>query len=150
MKYTAIFSSLLLLATASPVRQRQTKQANISNFSASTSTAGNGASIAFDVEIPNQVSTRCSYVDETSGSTLPTVDQTPCDNDSVKWQFRQDPSRPGADGQYRIVVIHTLASGAAEAGFHEWAATDFPLEERTGSSDETVYTGAADFAVGLS
>lgn len=106
--------------------------------------------ISFDVEIPGQISTRCSYEDETSGSTLPTITQTPCDDGSVLWQFKQDPSPPGSDGQYRLVVIHTLESGAAEAGFHEWPADDFPLEERTGSADETVYSGAADFTVDMS
>lgn len=107
-------------------------------------------SISFDVEIPDRVSTHCSYTDETSGSTLPTINQTPCDDESVIWQFKQDPSSPGSEGQYRIVIIHALESGAAEAGFHEWSASDFPLEEHTGSSDETVYAGASDFAVDMS
>lgn len=106
--------------------------------------------ISFDLEIPNQVNTRCSYTDETSGSTLPSIAQTPCDDESVLWQFRQDPSQPGTEGQYRIVIIHTLESGAAEAGFHEWSASDFPLEEHAGSSDETVYSGSSDFVVEMS
>ncbi|KAI0408913.1 hypothetical protein F4802DRAFT_302825 [Xylaria palmicola] len=145
MKSLAFLSSLLLCATASPVQQRQPTQAKVSGFTASTH--GTGATIAYNLEIPGLVSTHCSYSDATtSGSKLPAVDQRPCDDAAVKWQFRQDPSRPGGEGRYRIVIIHALASGAAEAGFHEWVPSDFP-EEIVGGENETVYKGAADFVV---
>ncbi|KAI1150252.1 hypothetical protein F4825DRAFT_20183 [Nemania diffusa] len=149
MKYLVLLASLLLGATASPVRQRQTTQANISSFSASTNTNSDGAVITYDIELPGLVSTHCSYSDSTSGSTLPAVAQTPCDDPAVRWQFRQDPSLPGGQGRYRIVVIYAPASGAGKAGFHEWDPSDFPLQV-VGGGDETVYQGAADFVIDMS
>ncbi|KAI1428181.1 hypothetical protein F5Y12DRAFT_711497 [Xylaria sp. FL1777] len=146
MKYLAVLTTLLLGATATPIRQRQITQATISGFSASTNTNGNGAAIGYDVEIAGVVNTHCSYSDETSGSKLPDIQQTPCDNPVVRWQFRQDPSQPGSEGRYRIVVIYAPASGASAAGFHEWAPSDFPL----GDDSETVYQGASGFVVDMS
>ncbi|KAI0416106.1 hypothetical protein F5X98DRAFT_200420 [Xylaria grammica] len=145
MRYLAVLTTFLLGATATPVRQRQTTQAKVSGFSASTNTYGNGATIDYDVEIAGLVNTHCSYSDETSGPKLPDVQQRPCDDPAIRWQFRQDPSQPGAEGRYRIVVIYTSASGVGAAGFHEWAASDF-LED----ADETIYEGASDFIVDIS
>ncbi|KAF2963914.1 hypothetical protein GQX73_g9673 [Xylaria multiplex] len=125
---------------ASPVAQRTT-QAKISGFSASTNTYGNGATFDYDVEIDGLVNTHCSYSDETSGPKLPDVAQTPCDDPAIRWQFRQDPSQPGGEGRYRIVVIHTPTG---TAGFHEWAPADFPL-----NADETIYQGASDFTIDI-
>ncbi|TGJ78397.1 hypothetical protein E0Z10_g10364 [Xylaria hypoxylon] len=144
MKYFAVLTTLLLGATATPVRQRQTTQAKISGFSASTNTNGDGATIGYNFEIAGLVSTHCGYSDEISESKLPNVQQTLCDDPAVRWQFRQDPSLPGTQGRYRIVVIYTPTSGAGAAGFHEWAASDFPLD-----TDETVYQGASDFIVDM-
>ncbi|KAI0102179.1 hypothetical protein GGR51DRAFT_297920 [Nemania sp. FL0031] len=149
MKYLVFLTSLLLGATASPITQRQTTQANVSGFSASTNTNSDGAVITYNIEIPGLVSTHCSYSDETSGSTLPAVAQTPCDDPSVRWQFRQDPSLPGSEGRYRIVIIYTPTSGAGMAGFHEWAPSDFP-QQLVGNGEETVYQGASDFVVDMS
>jgi hypothetical protein len=184
MKYLALFTSFLLSTRASPVKQRQSTQATISDFSASTNPNGNGATyavhlllplydfgnvmpmyvrpnanlngsrrISYDISIPELLTTHCSYSDQTSGSKLPTVELTPCDDPSVRWQFRQDPSQPGTEGRYRIVVvILTPTSGSGEggkAGFHEWVSTDFPLE-LVGSENETVYRGASEFAIDLS
>lgn len=47
-----------------------------------------------------------------------------------------------------MVVIYTPASGVSKAGFHEWPASDFPLQAFS-SSEETVYTGASGFSVDL-
>ncbi|KAI0424144.1 hypothetical protein F5Y09DRAFT_151781 [Xylaria sp. FL1042] len=148
MKCLTVLTALLLGATASPVRQRQTTQANISSFSASTNTNGDGATIGYDLEIVGIVNTHCSYSDSTSGSKLPDVGQTPCDNPVVRWQFRQDPSLPGSEGRYRIVVIYAPASGPSAAGFHEWAPSDFP-QESLGSETETIYQGASDFVMDM-
>jgi hypothetical protein len=60
----------------------------------------------------------------------------------VKWQFRQDPSMPGGEGRYRIVIV--VSGGQAGAGFHEWAPSDFPLV-----AGETVYQGASAFVVDI-
>ncbi|KAI3343165.1 hypothetical protein F4824DRAFT_133311 [Ustulina deusta] len=148
MKYLAALTTVLLCVTATPVRQRQTTQATISGFSASTDANGNGAAIGYGLEIAGVVNTHCSYSDKTSGSKLPDVAQTPCDNPAVRWQFRQDPSQPGTEGRYRIVAIYTPSSGPSVAGFHEWAPSDFP-QELVGSENETVYKGAADFAMDM-
>ncbi|GAP91682.1 hypothetical protein SAMD00023353_6900440 [Rosellinia necatrix] len=148
MKTFALLTCLLLGATATPVKQRQAiTQAQVSGFAASTNPNGDGATIAYDFEIPGVLATHCAYEDSTSGSTLPAVPLTTrCDDPAVRWQFRQDPSIPGTEGRYRIVVVRSLPDSAAEeAGFYEWPASDFPLVEA-----ETVYQGASDFTIDLS
>ncbi|KAI1283267.1 hypothetical protein F5Y07DRAFT_149276 [Xylaria sp. FL0933] len=149
MKCLTVLTALLLGATASPVRQRETAQAKISSFSANTNADGDGATIEYDLDIPGVVKTHCIHSDSTSGSKLPDVGPTACDNPVVRWQFRQDPSLPGTEGRYRIVVIYAPASGPSAAGFHEWAPSDFP-QEPLGNETETVYQGASGFAVDMS
>ncbi|KAI0460083.1 hypothetical protein F5B21DRAFT_498691 [Xylaria acuta] len=149
MQSLVLLTSLLLGATATPVKQRQATQAKVSNFTADTNPYGNGAWIGYDLEIPGLVSTRCGYSDATSGSTLPGIDQTSCDDPAVRWQFHQDPSQPGSEGRYRIVVIYTPATGPGKAGFHEWAPADFP-QVLIASTNETIYLGESEFFVDLS
>ncbi|KAI0446732.1 hypothetical protein F4803DRAFT_450057 [Xylaria telfairii] len=148
MQSLVLLTALLLGATASPIQQRETTQAKITNFAAGTNPVDTGAAIGYNLEISGLVSTRCDYSDTTSGSKLPPVGQIPCADPAVKWQFRQDPSIPGTEGRYRIVVIYTPATGVSKAGFHEWPATDFPVEVLR-ASQETVYLGASDFSVDL-
>jgi hypothetical protein len=69
---------------------------------------------------------------------------TACDDPTVKWQFRQDPSQPGSEGRYRIVVVYNT-DNIGGAGYHEWDPKDFPL----GNDQETVYNGASDFTITL-
>ncbi|KAI0818364.1 hypothetical protein GGR55DRAFT_72654 [Xylaria sp. FL0064] len=138
MKYLTVLTALLLGATASPIKQRETAQAKISNFSASTNANGDGATIEYDVDIAGVVKTHCIHSDPTSGSKLPDVGLTACDNPVIRWQFRQDPSPPGSEGRYRIVVIYAPASGPSASGFHEWAPSDFP-QKLLDSETETVY-----------
>lgn len=154
MKSFMLLTSLLLGASAKPIKERQTTtQAVISNFSASTNPNGNGATIAYDLALAG-LTTHCIYTDATATTHLPAVSQSVCDDASVRWQFHQDPSIPGGgDGRYRIVIIHTPSppgSGSESehptAGFHEWAPTDFPF----GNGGETVYRGDTSFAVDFS
>ncbi|KAJ2986559.1 hypothetical protein NUW58_g4965 [Xylaria curta] len=147
MKYIVLFTSLLLGATATPISQRQTTQGKVSGFCAGTNLDGDGATISYDFEIPGVVSTHCSYSDETSGSRLPAVTQSLCDDPAVRWQFRQDPSRPGSEGRYSdpSSSIHRLR-GSRRPASHEWAASDFP-QERIADEDETVYLGASNFVL---
>ncbi|KAI0523743.1 hypothetical protein F5B22DRAFT_415157 [Xylaria bambusicola] len=141
MKYFAVLTTLLLGATASPVGKRQTTIATISEFFASTIVNDDGASIGFHFAIKDEVSTRCHYSDKTSDAKLPDVPFTKCDDGTVRWQFRQDPSRPGAEGRYRLVIVYTPASSAvSESGFHEWNPDLFKLE-LMGTRNETHYTG---------
>ncbi|KAI8953877.1 hypothetical protein F4801DRAFT_90066 [Xylaria longipes] len=149
MQYLVLLASLLLGATASPVKQRQTTQAKVGYFTADTNPYGSGAFICYYLEIPGLVNTRCAYYDTTSDSTLPSVDQTYCYDPSVRWQFHQDPSIPGTEGQYRIVIIYTPTTGPAKSGFHEWAPSDF-RQDLIGSTNETYYQGAIEFSVDLS
>ncbi|KAI3322151.1 hypothetical protein HD806DRAFT_536617 [Xylariaceae sp. AK1471] len=147
MKNLVFLASFLLGVTAtSPVKQRQTTtEANVSSFSASTTTNISGASITFDLEIPGLTTTHCAYSDSTSDAKLPAVDFSSgiCDDPAVKWQFRQDPSGPGSEGRYRIVIV--VSGGQSGAGFHEWAPSDFPL-----AADETIYQGAPNFVIDIS
>ncbi|KAI1307759.1 hypothetical protein F5Y03DRAFT_393823 [Xylaria venustula] len=147
MKYL-LLASLLLGVTATPVKQRQATQAKISRFSASSDGDAGGAEIGYSIEIPGLVSTHCSYADANPATKLPDVSQTPCDNPVVRWQFRQDPSRPGTEGRYRIVMIYAPPSGPSAAGFHEWDPSDFP-EESLDAEYVTVYHGAPDFIIDI-
>lgn len=57
----------------------------------------------------------------------------------MRWQFRQDPSLPGSEGRYRLVVVYTPGTGAVSgAGFHEWTPGWFAVES-SGGKNETVY-----------
>ncbi|KAI1359149.1 hypothetical protein F5Y08DRAFT_344995 [Xylaria arbuscula] len=139
MKYLTALATLLLSATASPVSKRQTAVATVSNFTASTTVNGDGASISFDFLINEEVNAHCTYSDTTSDTNLPDVSFTTCDDTTVRWQFHQDPSLPGTQGNYRIVVVYTPVPGAAsEAGFHEWGPGWFS-RELLGGKNETVY-----------
>ncbi|KAI0005837.1 hypothetical protein F4779DRAFT_620828 [Xylariaceae sp. FL0662B] len=151
MKSIAAIASLFLVAvSAAPVEQRQTPtEFDITKFSANTKPHGDGAFISFDIAIPSVKSTTCSYADTTSVSQLPAVSMRPCDDAAFEWQFRQDPSQPGAQGRYRVVVtyaVNGVGDGRKVAGYHEWPATDFPLEN-FGSTVETFYRGEPDFVI---
>ncbi|KAI1811438.1 hypothetical protein GGS20DRAFT_588519 [Poronia punctata] len=152
MKYLAFFAPFALGAVALPRSQTSTTQAKINGFDAHTKAGGNGASISYNLQIDGQVDTHCHYADETSGTKLPAVDRIPCDDESVSWQMRQDPSQPGTEGRYRILIfLHDTnsATGKVDVGFHEWLAKDF-VKEIVGSQSETVYKGVPDFTVTLS
>ncbi|KAH9897392.1 hypothetical protein F4778DRAFT_232561 [Xylariomycetidae sp. FL2044] len=143
MKYTGVIAFFALAVSAATLKPRQSLEMDISNFSASTNPEGNGASISYDLTIPNVLSsTHCAYTDQTSTSDLPAISFTPCDDVAVEWQFHQDPSVPGAEGRYRIVITYADGSGARKAGFHEWAPTDFPEVD-----DETGYSGPGEFVI---
>ncbi|KAI0890769.1 uncharacterized protein GGS22DRAFT_151774 [Annulohypoxylon maeteangense] len=150
MKTFTTVSSLLLLGastiTAAPVTAAPS-EFDITSFSANTLPHGTGAFISFNIAIPGTtVNTTCAYSDQSSVSALPSVSLRPCNDASVEWQFKQDPSRPGTEGQYRVVVTYAYDAPKKVAGYHEWPATDFPLKD-FGSTFETFYTGAPDFVV---
>ncbi|KAL7628519.1 hypothetical protein AAE478_000034 [Parahypoxylon ruwenzoriense] len=155
MKTVTVLTSLLLFGasavSAAPVTERQVQKPtefDITNFSANTQPHGDGAFISFNLAVPGtSTSTQCGYSDSSSISALPSVPMRPCDDPAVEWQFRQDPSVPGTEGRYRIVVTYAYGEGNARvAGFHEWPATDFPLES-FGSTVETFYRGQPDFVI---
>ncbi|CAJ2500842.1 Uu.00g036950.m01.CDS01 [Anthostomella pinea] len=146
MKTVAVASSLLLTVAAVPVEQRQATEMDFTNFVANTIANGNGAVISYDIAIPGVMSTHCAYFDSTSTEELPSVSAATCDNSAMIWQFHQDPSLPGAEGQYRIVVTYIDASGVGHSGYHEWLPTDFPAETY-GSTSETVYRGESSFVI---
>ncbi|KAI0175493.1 hypothetical protein GGR52DRAFT_314363 [Hypoxylon sp. FL1284] len=154
MKTVAILSSLLLFGatsvSAAPVSERETQaptEMDITAFSANTQPHGDGAFISFNIAIPNtSMSTTCGYSDQTSVSVLPDVSLRPCDDPAVEWQFRQDPSIPGTEGRYRVVITYAYDGVKRVAGYHEWPATDFPLES-FGSTSETFYRGQPDFTI---
>ncbi|KAI0392898.1 hypothetical protein F5Y17DRAFT_459448 [Xylariaceae sp. FL0594] len=102
MKAAILLASFILGITAAPISPSPAiSDAIISSFSASTNEGGPGASISFGVDIPGTVSrTHCAYKDTTSGEKLPDVSaaDSACDDSRVTWQFRQDPTRPGAEG----------------------------------------------------
>ncbi|XXG93772.1 hypothetical protein Hte_000021 [Hypoxylon texense] len=154
MKTIAALSSLLLFGAtsvfAAPVNERQIevpKEMDITAFSANTEPHGTGAFISFNIAIPNtSMSTTCAYSDQSSVSELPSVSLRPCNDPAVEWEFRQDPSLPGSEGQYRVVITYAYDGVKKVAGFHEWPATDFPLEN-FGSTVATFYRGAPDFTI---
>ncbi|KAI1773895.1 hypothetical protein F4818DRAFT_85210 [Hypoxylon cercidicola] len=153
MKTIAALSSLLLLAatsvSAAPVVERQTQaptEMDIAAFSANTEPHGTGAFISFNITIPNTMSTTCAYSDHTSVSILPSVSLRPCNDPAVEWEFRQDPSLPGSDGRYRVVITYAYDGEKKVAGYHEWPASDFPLED-FGSVFETFYRGQPNFTI---
>ncbi|KAI1761893.1 hypothetical protein GGR53DRAFT_449938 [Hypoxylon sp. FL1150] len=154
MKAIAALSSLLLLGATSvsavPVVERQTQvptEMDITAFSANTLPHGTAAFISFNIAIPNtSTSTTCSYSDQSSVSVLPSVSLRPCDDPLVEWEFRQDPSLPGSEGQYRVVITYAYDGVKKVAGFHEWPATDFPQED-FGSTVATFYRGEPDFVI---
>ncbi|KAI2776206.1 hypothetical protein F4815DRAFT_362211 [Daldinia loculata] len=153
MKSVSILSSLLLGAVSvfgAPVTERQVEaptEFDITNFSANTLPHGTGAFISFDIAIPNtSVSTTCGYSDQSSVSKLPSVSLRACDDPAFEWQFHQDPSQPGTEGRYRVVVTYAYDSPKKVAGFHEWPATEFPLEN-FGSTVATFYRGEPDFVI---
>ncbi|OTA97840.1 hypothetical protein M434DRAFT_391461 [Hypoxylon sp. CO27-5] len=152
MKTVAALSSLLLLGSvsAAPVTERDVQpptEFDVTKFSANTIPHGTGAFISFDVAIPNtSVSTTCSYSDQSSVGDLPSVSMRPCDDPAVQWQFHQDPSQPGTEGQYRVVVTYAYDGAKRVGGFHEWPATDFPLEQY-GAAFATFYRGIPDFVI---
>lgn len=71
-----------------------------------------------------------------------------CNGDAAfEWQFRQFPSRPGADGDYLLLVTHAEGTeGKKVAGYKEWPATDFPVEQY-GASEAQFFRGAPDFVI---
>ncbi|KAI1103877.1 hypothetical protein F4804DRAFT_212018 [Jackrogersella minutella] len=154
MKTFATLSSLLLLGatsvSAAPVTERQVQapaEMDITNFSANTEPHGSGAFISFNIAIPGtSTTTNCTYSDFTSVSELPSVSFQPCDDPAVEWQFHQDPSQPGTEGDYRVVITYAYDASKKVAGWHEWPASDFPLEN-FGSTVETFYSGAPDFVI---
>ncbi|OTA98719.1 hypothetical protein M426DRAFT_325750 [Hypoxylon sp. CI-4A] len=153
MKTVAALSSLLLLgatsATYIPVAERQVQaptELDVSSFSANTEPHGTGAFISFNVAAPNAVSTTCSYSDHSSVSELPSVSLRPCDDAAVEWEFRQDPSQPGSEGRYRVVITYAYDGAKKVAGYHEWPASDFPLQN-LGSTVATRYSGEPDFVI---
>ncbi|KAI5927520.1 hypothetical protein F4810DRAFT_648168 [Camillea tinctor] len=145
MKSTTILSSLLFtLASASPIA-RASSEIDVTGFTAQTNPNGDGASISFTVTIPTTSisSTPCTYADVTSSNHLPDVPMTTCADSSLRFQFRQDPTQPGAgEGRYRLVVVYTPGSGSEGlAGYQEWDASDFVTEE------DVTYEGAPDFTL---
>ncbi|KAI1205299.1 uncharacterized protein F4807DRAFT_443504 [Annulohypoxylon truncatum] len=150
MKTFAALSLLFLGASAVPVTERQTPaptEFDISSFSANTLPHGTGAFISFTITAPGTtLNTTCAYSDQSSASELPSVSLRPCDDAAVEWEFMQDPAQPGTQGSYRIVVTYAYDAPKRVAGYHEWPATDFPLEN-FGSTVETFYTGTPDFVI---
>ncbi|KAI2464964.1 hypothetical protein F4781DRAFT_411061 [Annulohypoxylon bovei var. microspora] len=151
--FATLFSVLLLGAssvTAAPVSEREVQaptEMDISSFSANTLPHGTGAFISFSISIPNtSLNTTCAYSDQSSVSFLPSVPLQPCADPSVEWEFRQDPSQPGGEGDYRVVVTYAYDAPKKVAGYHEWPASDFPLEN-FGSTVETFFTGTPDFVI---
>ncbi|KAI0903541.1 hypothetical protein F4823DRAFT_568594 [Ustulina deusta] len=97
MQYLVLLNSLFLGATATLVEQRQTSpQPEVSSFTAHTNFRGNGASIGYDFEITGLVNTHCNYTDTASGSTVPSVGLTYCEDPAVKWEFFHEPAPMGA------------------------------------------------------
>ncbi|KAI1749412.1 hypothetical protein F4782DRAFT_533529 [Xylaria castorea] len=146
MQYLVIFISLLQGATATSVKQRQATQAEVTSFAARTNLYGDGASIVYDLEIPGLVDTHCAYSDTTSGSKLPALQLTFCDDSAVTWYFHQDPVR---GGHYRINIIYTPVTGPATGYFHDWQESDFP-EMLVDSASETAYVGEPKFFLDIS
>ncbi|KAK6948085.1 hypothetical protein Daesc_009849 [Daldinia eschscholtzii] len=152
MKSFAVLSSVLFGAASvfgAPLTERAEAptEFDITKFSANTIPHGTGAFISFDVAIPNtSIHTTCAYSDQTSVSTLPSVPQSECVDPAFHWQFRQDPSLPGTEGRYRVVVTYAYDGPKTVGGFHEWPATDFPLENH-GSTYATAYRGEPDFVI---
>ncbi|KAJ2990635.1 hypothetical protein NUW58_g2848 [Xylaria curta] len=144
MQYLVLFTSLLLGATATPVEQRQTApEAQVSSFTAHTNLGGTGASIGFDFEIAGLVSAHCSYSDTTSGSRVPNVGLTDCDDQTVRWEFFHEPPR-GAP--YRLVVVYTPAGGP-ETYTQALPETDFPEVSFDNSTTGFVYVGEPKFGL---
>jgi hypothetical protein len=146
MKTTALILSLLSAVSAAPVEQRQATEFQITNLSANTTPHGTGAFFSYDINVPGVLSTTCSYTDQTSVGRLPNIAFTPCADPAVQWQFRQDPSQPGSEGRYRIVITVANAAGGRVAGFREWAPADFPVEN-FGSSVAQFYRGEPSFVI---
>ncbi|KAI0468705.1 hypothetical protein F4859DRAFT_198961 [Xylaria cf. heliscus] len=149
MQSLVLLTSLLLGATATPVKQGATTQAKIKNFAAETNPDSDGAWMGFDLEMPGLDIIRCEYTDDTSDSKLPSVPQVACENSAARWQFNEDPALPGGEGTYRLVIVYLLPSGEGMSGFHEWDPSEFP-SVLVGSSNETYYKGPTEFTVDLS
>ncbi|KAI1840952.1 hypothetical protein JX265_010424 [Neoarthrinium moseri] len=147
MKNIAAISALLLAAvTAAPVEQRQATEFDITNFSANTTPHGTAAFLSYDIDIPGILSTHCAYSDQSSVGSLPDIPFRPCDNAAVDWQFRHEPSQPGGSGPYLIVIRYQDETGRKFAGFKEWPADQFPIEQ-FGASFAQFYRGEPNFVI---
>ncbi|KAI1496844.1 hypothetical protein F5X99DRAFT_50387 [Biscogniauxia marginata] len=149
MKTAAFLSSLLLAAVSATPISEIPSQINVIGFTAMTEPHGDGASLSFRVTIPgtavDQVS--CSYADQTSVD-LPDIPMTECEDPALRFQFRQDPTRPGtAEGRYRLVVTYTNPTPGGEglAGYHEWDPADFAVT--SDSTTDIIYKGEPDFTL---
>jgi hypothetical protein len=92
------------------------------------------------------LTTKCSYSDQTTVGKLPDI--TPyraCDDASVEWQFRQEPSSDG-NGQYLLVITYQDATGKKVGGSQEWRAEEFPIEQN-GASYSQAFRGEPDFVI---
>ncbi|KAI1434517.1 hypothetical protein GGR50DRAFT_398062 [Xylaria sp. CBS 124048] len=150
MRYLTLLASLLLgSVVAAPTAKHQVLTADVYGFTANTDPDAPGAFLSFSVVISDHVDTYCEYSDESNpGPKLPNIAQIYCEDQSVRWQFNQDPVQ---NGQYRIVLLYRPAedgSPVTHAGFHEWRYSDFPLVSE-GPSVQTVYTGEPDFTFKL-
>ncbi|TPX14550.1 uncharacterized protein E0L32_005242 [Thyridium curvatum] len=147
--FTALTTAILAgLVSAKPLHTRATTEFDVTSFSANTLPHGTAASIGFKIAAaPGGASTECKYSDNTSVGHLPDVPFRPCDDAAFQWQFRQEPSQPGTEGQYLIVVKYDDPTlGHPVAGAHEWPASDFPFENQ-GSTVSQAYRGEPDFVI---
>lgn len=69
-----------------------------------------------------------------------------CDNATFEWQFRQFPSRPGAEGDYLLLITHSEDQDSKVAGYKEWPAGDFPVEQY-GASVAQFFRGDPNFVI---
>ncbi|ORY66569.1 uncharacterized protein BCR38DRAFT_339024 [Pseudomassariella vexata] len=147
MKSFAAISTLLLTAiSAAPVEQRQATEFDVTGFSANTTPHGTAAYISYTLDIPGILNTQCSYHDTTSVTNLPDVPFQPCDDPSVEWQFHHEPSQPGGNGPYLIVITYADGTGRKVAGWKEFPASEFPVEQY-GASFAQFYRGEPDFVI---
>lgn len=91
----------------------------------------------------------CTYTDETSGTDLPFISYTACDDPSVEWQFRQiQATQTSSNGPYLLVVTYEDSDGNKVGGSRTWNSDEFPEENNDGVLNQ-VYTGESDFVITL-
>ncbi|KAK8050072.1 hypothetical protein PG994_011802 [Apiospora phragmitis] len=148
----AVLSTSISFSAAAPhPRAAIPPELAIAGFAASTESARPAAQFTFTVSIPGEdaTTTSCSFHGRAAeGGLLPDVAWRACDDAAFQWQFRHEPSRPGASGPYLLVVTYQVdaQTGQRVGGFKEWQASAFPTEESTDGTSQA-YQGDSDFSI---
>ncbi|KAK8113756.1 hypothetical protein PG999_005825 [Apiospora kogelbergensis] len=117
---TAVLGSSISFSAAAPhPRANIPSELNITGLAASTESGKPAAHFAFAVSIPGGGDAiKCSFYGRAAaGGLLPDVAWRPCDDPTVQWQFRHEPSRPGTSGPYLLVVTYRVDAQTGQRSY---------------------------------